>query len=185
MLAFQQTDETGFVFDDAPERHHVLRPVEVPVGERQHDPDVNVIVFAHAFVVHGQKHSRFASNSLIDGAVVVRGAVLPMLNEFFFSVDFKRPGPVFLLHDQQGVSANDDQIDFALSTLLNVRYANRFKHVPAVGFPCGSTDFCQPLFGQLSGPVDFIGGVKTSTLSPPIPPLAEFHVFTEEVRPRC
>ena len=76
---------------------------------------------------------------------------------------------MLLFNDQHRVSSHDDEVDFTLSTLFDIRYANRFKDVPAVGFSSSSTDFCKTLFGQLTRPVNLVGGMKTPTFSPPFP----------------
>ena len=181
----KQADEASFVLDDASQVHDIGWPVEVPVGKGQDHANVNAVVLAHPFIVHRYEHPSLPRNPLVDRAVIVRCPVFSMLNEFLFRIDFKGARPVLLFNHQQGVTAHDDEVNFSLSPLFSIGDANRFKHVPAVSFPSGSTDFCEPLFGQLASAMDFIRRMETPPFPPPRPACAKFHAFTEGVRPRC
>ena len=98
-----------------------------------------------------------------------------MLNEFLIAIDFKGTRPVFLLNHEQRVSADDDQVNFPLSTLFSIGNADGFKDVPTVLFSCRTTDLCQSLLGQFTGTMNVIGRMMPPPFSPPLPPLRELH----------
>ena len=89
-----------------------------------------------------------------------------MLNELFICVDFEGTRPVLLFNHKQGVPANDDQVNFPLSTLFNIGDAYGFKHMPPVFFACGTADLRQSLLGQFTGAMKVVGWM----VSPPLPP---------------
>ena len=78
---------------------------------------------------------------------------------------------MLLLNHQKGVSADDDEVNFAFSALFNIRDTNRFKHVPSVLFPSRSADFCKALFRQFPCAVNVVGRMVPPPFSPPTPPL--------------